>query len=225
VSRAARPPGDDAAKLGEMAALLGRAFGPQGWWPAKTPFEMMVGAILTQNAAWKNVERAIANLEAAGALRPARLLALRRPRLEKLLRPSGYFRVKAARLVSFCRWLDERAGGSIAKLAEAPMDRLRAELLSVHGVGPETADSILLYGLGRPVFVVDAYTRRVLTRHGLARDSEPYDSIRLRFERAIRGRNRARRMNELHAQIVELAKRHCRTRPRCEGCPLEEWNR
>ncbi len=206
-----------------MARRLERAFGPQGWWPARTPFEVMVGAILTQNAAWRNVESAIENLDRSGALSLRKLLALPRRRLERLIRPSGYFRVKARRLVSFCRWLDAKCGGRVGRLNHAPTTRLREELLEVKGVGPETADSILLYALGRPVFVVDAYTRRVLARHVMSEDGEAYDSIRRRFESAIRSGDRVCRMNELHAQIVELAKRFCRVGPVCEGCPLERW--
>lgn len=218
-----RDPRSDAAALRDMARRLKRAFGPQGWWPARTPFEVMVGAVLTQNANWKNVEQAIANLRAARALSLARVLALPRARLERLIRPAGYFRVKTRRLRSLCEWLDARCGGRLSRLAKTPTTGLRSELLAVHGVGPETADSILLYALARPVFVIDAYTRRVLTRHGLSEDSEGYESLRERFERAIRGRGRLRRMNELHAQLVELAKRHCRVKPSCGGCPLEGW--
>ncbi len=225
----------DVDALREMAKRLKRAFGPQGWWPARTPFEVMVGAVLTQNANWKNVEQAIANLRRAKALplgrgvAVRRILALPRARLQKLIRPSGYFRVKEKRLRSLCEWFARRARGRVASLEGVPTAELRDELLAVHGVGPETADSILLYALSRPVFVVDAYTRRVLTRHGMSRGGdpprggEPYDSLRGRFERAIKGRRRVQRMNELHARIVELAKRHCRVKRSCDGCPLEGW--
>jgi endonuclease-3 related protein len=185
----------------------------------------MVGAVLTQNAAWTNVEKAIANLRRERALSLARVLALPRARLQRLIRPAGYFRVKAKRLRSVCEWLAARCGArcNLRKLESEPTPDLRRELLGVHGVGPETADSILLYALGREVFVVDAYTRRVLSRHGMSEAREGYESLRERFERAIAGRNRLSRLNELHAQVVELAKRHCRPRPRCEGCPLEGW--
>lgn len=207
----------------ELARRLDRAFGPQGWWPAKTPFEVMVGAVLTQNANWKNVERAISNLEAAGSLDPEAILALSPGRLARLVRPAGYFRVKSRRLRELCRWLLERCGGRLEEFGRVPTPDLREELLSVHGVGPETADSILLYALGRPVFVVDAYTRRVLSRHGVARGDEPYDEIRAEFERALAGPGCERRFNELHAQLVELGKRFCRPTPSCRGCPLETW--
>lgn len=223
--RARNAPDLDAATVRDMARRLEGAFGPQGWWPAETPFEVIVGAVLTQNANWKNVEQAIANLRRAGALTPRRLLALAPAKLQKLIRPAGYFRVKEKRLRSAVEWFSRRARGRPARLAATPTGELREELLSVHGVGPETADSILLYAFGRPVFVVDAYTRRVLERHGLLRGqgSETYDLVRGSFERAIRGRNRVERLNELHAQIVELAKRYCRVRRSCEGCPLEGW--
>ena len=213
----------DAATLREMARRLQRAFGPQGWWPARTPFEVMVGAVLTQNANWKNVEKAIANIRCAKALTVRKVLALSRARLQGLIRPAGYFRVKERRLRALCEWFRERARGRVASLEGVPTSDLRGELLAVHGVGPETADSILLYALERPVFVIDAYTRRVLSRHGMSRQDEAYESLRLRFERAIRGARRLERMNELHARIVELAKRHCRVKPSCDGCPLEGW--
>lgn len=211
------------ADLRDMASRLQKAFGPQHWWPADTPFEVMVGAVLTQNTNWKNVERAVANLKRAKALSPRKLLALSRTAMQKLIRPAGYFRVKEKRLRSLVEWFQARTRGRLARLKAAPTNELREELLSVHGVGPETADSILLYALGRPVFVVDAYTRRVLGRHGLLRGGEGYDLIREAFERAIKGGGRARRLNELHAQVVELAKRHCRVKRSCEGCPLEGW--
>ena len=213
----------DVAALRDMARRLSRAFGPQGWWPAAKPFEVMVGAVLTQNANWKNVEQVIANLRAERRLSLAGILALSRSTLQRLIRPAGYFRVKEKRLRSLCEWLHARCRGRLARLAKTRTPELRAELLAVHGVGPETADSILLYALERPVFVIDAYTRRVLARHGLSHDRVGYDSLRERFERAVRGSGRLRRMNELHAQVVALAKRHCRVKPSCEGCPLEGW--
>ena len=225
VARSTRKPPHnlDAPALRDMAKRLHSAFGPQHWWPAETPFEVMVGAVLTQNANWKNVEQAIANLKRAKALSPKRTLALRRAMLQKLIRPAGYFRVKECRLRSLVEWLVGRTGGRLGRLDSVPTNELREELLAVHGVGRETADSILLYALGRPVFVVDAYTRRVLERHGLLRGGEPYDFIREDFERAVVGPRRTKRLNELHAQIVELAKRHCRVKCSCGGCPLEDW--
>jgi endonuclease-3 related protein len=214
----------DASLLRELARRLDRALGPQHWWPARTPFEVMVGAVLTQNTNWKNVERAIDNLRRRGALSLKELLRLKRSTLSALIRPAGYYRLKARRLLSLCRWLDERCAGRLQRLRRVETERLRGELLSVHGVGPETADSILLYALDRPVFVVDAYTRRVLARHGVARGDEPYEVVRASFERALGPRRASVRYNELHAQIVMTAKRWCRTTPACEGCPLGGWN-
>jgi len=208
-----------------LARALDERFGPRDWWPAESPFEMMVGAVLTQNANWKNVERAIDNLRARRCLSWRRILALRPAELGRLIRPAGYFRVKAKRLRALCVWFDERCGGDVRRLARAPTPRLREELLAVHGVGRETADSILLYGFGRPVFVVDAYTRRVLSRHGLIAGDEPYDLIRESFERALPLVRAVKAYNELHAQIVTLAKDFCRAREQCAGCPLSSWQR
>lgn len=198
---------------------LYRAFGPQHWWPAKTPFEVMVGAILTQNASWQNVERAIANLKRHRLLAPKALLGLPVRRLQQLLRPSGFFRVKEKRLRALVSFLQEQYDGDIARMRRAPLPQLRTELLAVHGVGRETADSILLYALEKPVFVIDAYTRRVLTRHGLARVDTDYDEVRAMFEQALP--RSVRLYNEFHALFVRLAKTYCRTRPVCTGCPLE----
>ena len=195
--------------------LLAR-YGPQHWWPARTPFEVIVGAVLTQNTAWTNVERAIANLEAAGALEAEALLELPEQRLAGLLRPSGYFNVKATRLRAVCAWYV--AHGGHALLRRWPSARLRDALLGLHGVGPETADDILLYAFGRPVFVIDAYTRRLFSRLGLIEGREPYEVLRGACEQAL-GHD-APLFNDYHAQIVQHAKVHCRPRPRCAGCCL-----
>jgi endonuclease-3 related protein len=196
---------------------LHSAFGPQHWWPADTAFEMMVGAILTQNTNWGNVERAIANLKAAGVLHPRRLAELPPARLAELIRPSGYFRVKAKRLREFARWLRQKPlrAGSVRMRTE----RLRRELLGVHGIGPETADSILLYALHRRKFVVDAYTRRFLARHGLITPGATYAEVQSLFERNLPPSRRL--YNEYHALIVRLGKEFCRTKPRCDRCPLQ----
>jgi len=198
---------------------LFRAFGPQRWWPDETPFEVMVGAVLTQNTNWQNVERAIANLKAEDLLTPTRLGACPPDRLARLIRPSGYFNVKARRLRAFLEWLLARTGGDdLAPLARVPTDRLREDLLGVRGVGPETADSILLYALDRRVFVVDAYTRRFLARHRLIAPDASYESVRALFEARV---PRSRKLyNEYHALIVNLGKNVCRPTPRCESCPL-----
>jgi endonuclease-3 related protein len=195
VSSNDRPIGNTSL-LGIYRRLL-RAFGPQHWWPAETPFEVMVGAILTQNAAWSNVERAIANLKRHDVLEPYSLLALPDSRLHKLLEPSGFFRVKTKRLRNYLSYFAERYQGDASKMRRARLPRLRKELLDVNGIGNETADSILLYALNKPVFVVDAYTRRILSRHELAEHDAPYDEIRELFESNL---PRSRRLyNEYHA--------------------------
>ena len=164
---------------------LYRAWGPQHWWPAETPFEVILGAYLTQNTAWTNVERALANLRSAHALSLDALRNMRISRLERLLRPSGYFRQKAKRIKAFITFLDREYGGSLDKLFSQPTSKLREQLLGLNGVGPETADSILLYSANHPVFVVDAYTRRILDRHNISPASADYEEIRKLFEQAL----------------------------------------
>jgi endonuclease-3 related protein len=203
--------------------LLFAAFGPQHWWPAASPFEVMTGAVLTQNAAWPNVERAIANLKRARKLGPKAILALSDRELQRLLKPSGFFRVKAKRLRSFVVYFVGHYQGSVARMRREPLERLRPELLQVHGVGPETADSILLYALDKPSFVIDAYTRRILDRHGWITRQAVYEDIRAMFENSLP--HRVRLFNEYHALFVRLAKTHCRPRPRCEDCPLSAYRR
>jgi endonuclease-3 related protein len=205
----------DARSLHALLDRLLDAYGPQHWWPGETPFEVMVGAVLTQNTAWGNVERAIANLKAAGVLTPESIVALPHERLAALIRPAGYFNVKARRLRSFCEFLVE-SGGEPA-LADTPTGLLRARLLAVHGIGPETADDILLYAFGRPVFVIDAYTRRLFGRLGLASGQESYEDLRTGVERAIGPDPES--LNELHALIVHHAKVACAKAPRCGGGP------
>ena len=164
---------------------LSRTWGAQHWWPAETQFEVIVGAYLTQNTAWTNVERALENLRAANALSIEAIRKMRLSRLERLIRPSGYFRQKAARLKTFVAYLDKQYGGTLDRMFSAPTDKLREELLSLNGVGPETADSILLYAGNHPVFVVDAYTRRILERHEIAPSNTDYETIRELFQRAL----------------------------------------
>lgn len=196
------------------------ALGPQHWWPAETPLEVMVGAVLVQNTAWANVERAIDNLRAAGALDPQRIVALPLEELEALIRPAGYFRVKAKRLGNLMRWFVANYEGRIELLQQTDMTLLRTELLSVNGIGPETADSILLYAAGMPAIVVDAYTLRIWARHGWI-DYEA-DYHRLQDHLASELPADAAVFNELHALIVEVGKRWCKPKPKCEGCPLCE---
>ncbi|HHH39839.1 MAG TPA: endonuclease [Sedimenticola sp.] len=195
--------------------LLG-AYGPQAWWPGESRFEIMVGAVLTQNTAWVNVERAIGNLRQAGVLSLGGILALPRPRLAALIRPAGYYNVKAARLGNLCRFIDQQGGE--AALEAMPTERLRPALLAVNGVGPETADDILLYAFERPVFVIDSYTRRIFSRLGMIAGDEPYEVLRLGFQAAL-GPETAL-YNEYHGLIVSHAKRACAKRPACGDCCL-----
>lgn len=206
-------------RLYDIFNRLAAHFGPLHWWPALTPFEVVVGAILTQNTAWRNVEYAVANLKEAGALNPAALAGLDRSELEALIRPAGFFRQKAERLQLFVGHLFDRHGGDLAALLAGPLEAVRAELLACKGVGPETADSILLYAGGRPSFVVDAYTRRLFTRLGLLNGKEGYEAIRSLFMDHLPPETDL--FNEYHALIVEECKTFCRKRsPLCPACPL-----
>lgn len=206
--------------MGVFRALY-RRWGPQRWWPGETPFEVVVGAILTQNTAWANVERAIARLRERGLLTPRRMGAAGEDELAEAIRPSGYYHVKARRLRAFLDMLAAACGGDLARLWDEPTPALRERLLGVAGVGPETADSILLYAAGRPVFVVDAYTRRFLRRHGWATGRETYAETARLFQAHL-ARDSAL-FNEYHALIVRLGKEYCRPRPRCGDCPLQPW--
>ncbi|MBN1484333.1 MAG: hypothetical protein JXA37_06385 [Chloroflexia bacterium] len=200
-------------------ALL-EVYGPQGWWPGEGTFEVMVGAILAQNTAWRNAERGIARLKEAGRLSPAALRGTPPEELEELLRPAGTYRRKAQRLRALVDYLYRRHGGEPDALAHGPLEELRRELLEVHGVGPETADSILLYATGRPSFVVDAYTRRLLFRLGWTPEQASYEDLRALFMQHLPPDPAL--FNEYHALIVRHAKERCRKRaPRCGGCPLE----
>jgi endonuclease III related protein len=198
---------------------LFRMLGPQHWWPGRTRFEMIVGAILTQSTAWSNVERAIGNLRRARLLTPRGLERVSRARLERLIRPAGYFRQKARKLKAFSRFLRGNFSGSLDRMFRTPAEELREKLLAVHGIGPETADSIVLYAGNQPIFVVDAYTRRILNRHGLIGEKAGYEEIRALFERNLP--RDARLWNEYHALLVAVGKNWCRRRaPRCDICPL-----
>lgn len=202
-----------------------RAFGPQGWWPARTKFEMMTGAILTQNTAWTNVEKALGALRREKLLAPAPLHNIPRDHLAALIKPAGYYNLKAHRLKHFAAWLMTEYGGSIPRMFHEETGALRHKLLAVHGIGKETADSILLYAGHKPVFVVDAYTRRFMMRHGWLDEKAAYDDVARVFVDGLNvpANDRVRIYNEYHALIVELAKRHCRAKPACAGCPLEKW--
>ena len=208
------------AELRDIYKRLWKAYGPQHWWPADSATEVVIGAILTQNTAWANVERAVANLRRANCLNWTTLRDLPEARLARLIQPSGTFRVKAARLKAFVEVLWRDHGGSLEALLAGPLLRVRHRLLSIPGIGPETADAILLYAGGRPSFVVDAYTRRVLRRHHLLDGAADYEAARSLFHRSIRPH--ARTYNEYHALLVAVGKRHCRARALCEGCPLAD---
>lgn len=195
------------------------AFGPQRWWPAESPFEMMLGAILTQATNWHNVEQAIARLKRTGPLQPRRLVAMPSSRLERAIQPSGYFRQKARRVKAFSRWYVTRYGGNIRRMFRTPWPRLRGELLALHGIGPETADSMLLYAGHQPVFVVDAYTTRVFRRHRIIQAGSTYEQVQRVAMRALPAQTTL--YNEFHALLVAVGKGYCHRRaPNCEHCPL-----
>jgi endonuclease-3 related protein len=206
--------------LTEIYELLYEAFGPQHWWPGETPFEVITGAILTQNTSWTNVEKAIANLKSAGCLDAEALYRIELSRLAELIRPAGYYNIKAKRLKNFLEWLFDNYGGNLANLEPVATSQLREELLAIKGVGRETADSILLYALGRPVFVVDAYTARIAVRHGLIEPDADYEQLRELFESNLPQDTQL--FNEYHALLVRAGKEFCRPKARCPGCPLEK---
>ena len=214
--REQRSPEDSRSALRTIFDQLAAAYGPQKWWPAPDPFEMMVGALLTQRTTWRNAKRAIASLRRADALSPEALARLPLADLEALVRPAGTFRVKAVRLQALARWYVAAGGSEFLAMRSTP--ELRTELLGLAGVGPETADDILVYAFSRPVFVVDAYARRILSRYGWAHGDEPYEQLSTTAADAL-GRDAAT-LGEFHALLVEHGKRHCRSTPRCAECPL-----
>ena len=201
---------------------LYRHFGPQHWWPGETPFEVMVGAILTQNTAWKNVERAIENLKKENALSPEEINKMNIEKLAQLIKPSGFYNLKAKRLKSFIERFMEDFNGDIQGMKKLEKGRLREWLLSIPGIGRETADSIILYAVEKPIFVIDAYTRRILSRHGLIKGDENYDEIQEIFHKNLPVDTGL--YNEYHALIVTLGKEYCKKQnPLCETCPLKEF--
>jgi endonuclease-3 related protein len=206
-------------KLLEIYAVLADHYGPSGWWPADSPFEVVVGAILTQNTAWRNVEKAIANLKQLGPLTPEALLRLPEETLSDAIRPSGYYRRKTTRLRNFLDLLSNGFQGRLDSLFDLPTEALREELLAVSGVGPETADSILLYAAARPVFVIDAYTIRILSRHQLLPEETSYAEAQQWITDHLP--EDVQLFNEFHALLVAVGKDFCRPRPKCPGCPLE----
>ena len=206
--------------LHRMYDRLSAAYGPQHWWPAKTPAEVVVGAILTQNTAWKNVEQAIDNLRAANCLTWRALRDVPPKRLTDLVQPSGTYRIKAARLKAFVCALWKNHAGSLKAMLDGELEEARQRLLAIDGIWPETADAILLYAGGRPSFVIDAYTRRILRRHRLINWQAAYAEVQELFHRAFASDTLV--YNEFHALLVAVGKRHCRTRARCDGCPLAD---
>lgn len=205
-------------QVGPIYQSLLKLYGKQvRWWPADSIFEVMIGAILGQNTAWTNVEKAIDNLKAHIALTPDAILTTPAEQLGIWIRPSGYFNQKTKRLLLFCKWLSQTGG--IDALTTQTTQALRGELLALNGIGPETADGMLLYGLDRPVFIIDAYTRRIFSRLGLINGDEPYEILRDWFETHLE--NQARLFQQYHALIVQHGKHSCTKKPRCEPCSLK----
>lgn len=205
------------ASIRRLHAVLLREYGDLEWWPADDPFEVAVGAVLTQNTSWGNVELAIGALKREGAVSPSRILELDVSELESLVRPSGFFRRKASYLKELAEYVERELDGDISAMSSKPMDKARADLLSLRGVGPETADSILLYALRMPSFVVDAYALRLLRRLGINHD-QGSGAVKIAFEEALG--DDVSTLANAHAMIVMHCKRVCRATPMCDGCPL-----
>ena len=207
-------------QLTKIYQLLFDRFGRQHWWPGQTQFEIITGAILTQNTNWANVEKAIVNLKSANCLTPEKLYHLDASKLAELIRPAGYYNIKTKRLKNFINWLFDNYDGKLANLETVDTNQLRAELLAIKGIGYETADSILLYAFDRPVFVVDAYTARIAFRHQLIEPDADYEQLRELFQSNLPQDTRL--FNEYHALLVQAGKEFCRPKAKCPGCPLEK---
>ena len=205
--------------LHEVYERLLQHYGPQHWWPADSPLEVMLGAILTQNTSWKNVEKALKNLREADLMDASRLLAVAPAELEELLRPAGYFRQKVARIRNLLKLLFDRYQGELTRMFATDLETLRQELLALNGIGPETADSILLYAAGKPSFVIDTYTNRVMKRHGWIEYEADYHAMKDHFESTLE--RDVALYNEFHALLVRVGNQHCRKTPDCENCPLQ----
>jgi endonuclease-3 related protein len=206
-------------KLNGIYELLLKAYGPQHWWPAESPLEVMVGAVLTQNTNWQGVEQAIANLKRDNLLNQHKLKAISAEELSRLIKPAGYFNLKARRLKNLIGMVAEFYGADLDAMEQMETAKLRQELLLVNGVGPETADSILLYAFHRPIFVVDTYTYRVTSRHGLIEEEANYQALQDLFMEHLP--LDVEMFNEYHALLVRVGKLHCKRKARCKGCPLE----
>ena len=205
--------------LNEIYRRLDRHYGHLGWWPAETQLEVILGAILTQNTAWTNVEKALRALKRQGLLSLEGLRDLPETQLALWIRPSGYYHQKARKIHAFLEFLDSRYAGSLSRMAGAETGELREQLLRIHGIGPETADCILLYAMDKPLFVVDAYTRRVLIRHGICSADLSYDELQRLIENEVMPDVRI--CNQYHALLVQVGKDFCRKQAQCAGCPLE----
>jgi endonuclease-3 related protein len=203
--------------------LLFTAYGPQNWWPAETQFEMMIGAILTQNTSWNNVEKAIHNLKKRDLLSIEALRDMPAPTLAEHIRPAGYFNIKAKRLKNLIAFIQEKCDGDLNGLFSGDTETIRMELLSVRGIGLETADSMILYGAGRALFVVDTYTHRILSRHNLIGEEAGYYDLQTLFMDNLP--HDVELFKEFHALIVKTGKDYCRKNPLCPDCPLEQVNR
>ena len=195
-----------------------QAYGPRNWWPGETPFEVMVGAILTQNTSWRNVEKAILKLKEHGVLNPEGIHRIKKQQLASLIKSSGYYRIKADRLKSFINFLFEEYDGDLRRMRKERLEELRKKLLQIKGIGPETADSILLYGLKKPIFVVDAYTKRILSRHGIISEKASYGEVQGLFMDHLPHNEKL--FNEYHALLVHLGKTLCKKVPKCDICPI-----
>lgn len=214
---------DIRTKLLEIYECLFDHYGPQNWWPGDTPFEVVIGAILTQNTNWKNVAKAISNLKEGGYLEVGKLYRLPKNKLASLIRPSGYFNIKADRIKSFLKFLVKDGGGKLELLFSGDLYEQRKKLLKIKGIGPETADSILLYAGNYPIFVVDAYTRRVFSRHEIISEELVYHEIQEIFMNNLP--HGVQLFNEYHALIVKVGKEYCNRIPHCTNCPLEKFLR
>ena len=206
-------------KLLAIYQTLYTALGPQHWWPADSPFEVIIGAILTQNTSWNNVERALNNLKEKSLLDPQKLYGVEEKRLARTIKPSGFFNIKAKRVKHFMQFLFEGYRGSLEKMFAEDMLSLREKLMAVNGMGPETVDSILLYAGGKPVFVIDAYTKRIFSRHKLIPEGARYEEVQDLFMNNLE--HDTTMFNEYHALLVYVGKHFCKSHPRCSQCPME----
>jgi endonuclease-3 related protein len=208
-------------KLNNIFEILYNTFGPQHWWPGDSPFEVAVGAILTQNTNWSNVKKAIENLKKYKLLEPYKIYKIDHKKLSELIKSSGYYTIKAKRLKSFIDFLIKEYNGKIESMNNEDTLLLRKKLLSINGIGKETADSILLYAINKPIFVIDTYTKRILSRHGISKDKDSYDYYQNLFHKSLK--KDVKLFNEYHALIVKVGKTFCKSkRPLCDQCPLKD---